>query len=412
MKIVAFTSSAFNYLPKVRLLVESIRKFHPEFEFVLALADDKQSDHIDLSNEGIDRVIALEDLDIPDRNRWAFFHSIVELSTAIKPFVLAKLLEDPSIDAVLYFDPDMVLFDRLDDLVAELDSSNILLTPHQTDPESTLEAVRDNEISSLKHGIYNLGFIGVRNSDEGKRFAKWWSDRIYHFCVADIPNGLFTDQRWIDLVPAFFNCVKILKNPRFNVATWNLTTRQLSGDASEGFKVNGIPLGFYHFTGFDSGAHRVMATKNAPGNTSVENLVNWYFEKTRFDQEDPASKVAWKFGTYSNGRKIPSEHRRLYRDRPDLQEAYADPFDSEGRSLEVWMDTQGPIEHPERIKAKKRLMAAFSDRVRDLLKKGTATIRNPHERKARLNAVKRHYSQSGIIGLVKAIAFGDKRRGS
>lgn len=352
MKIVAFTSSAFNYLPKVRLLANSIREFHPEFEFVLALADAKNSDVVDMSIEPIDRVIALDDLDIPDKTRWTFFHSIVELSTAIKPFVLSRLLDDPEVDAVLYFDPDMVLFDRLDDLLAEFKQASILLTPHQTTPETSLDAIRDNEISSLKHGIYNLGFVGVRSDDEGKRFARWWSDRVYHFCVADIPNGLFTDQRWVDLVPAFFDDVKVLKSPRFNVATWNLTTRQFSGARDTGYLVNGHKLGFYHFTGFDSGAHRIMAEKNAAGNSSVMDLVNWYQEKTRFDKEDPVSRIAWKFARYSNGNKIPNEHRRLYRDRTDLQTVYADPFLSGQNSLENWMDHQGPIEHPDRIKKK------------------------------------------------------------
>jgi hypothetical protein len=130
---------------------------------------------------------------------------------------------------VLYFDPDMVLFSRLDDLLAELDQGNVALTPHLTVPESTLDAVRDNEISALKHGVYNLGFLGVRNTEEGRRFARWWADRVYHFCVDDIPGGLFTDQRWIDLAPAMFDGVGILKNSRFNVATWKAISRPGSG---------------------------------------------------------------------------------------------------------------------------------------------------------------------------------------
>lgn len=344
-KTIAFTSAAVNYLPKVRKLCASIRKYHPEFEIVLALADARDAS-IDFSREPIDRVVALDDLDIPDRRRWTYFHAIVELATAIKPYVLARELREQDVDRVLYFDPDMVLFSRLDDMLASLDAGNIVLTPHLTVPETSLEAVRDNEISALKHGVYNLGFLGVRSTEEGLRFADWWAERIYHFCVADIPGGLFTDQRWIDLAPAFFDGVGILKNPRFNVATWNLTQRRLSGSVEAGFTVEDLPLGFYHFTGFDSGAHRVMARKNAGDNPSVAALVDWYSDETRFDDADPASKIAWKYGTYSNGEKIPLAHRRLYRARPDLQQAFPDPFDADSGVLR-WMNTQGLVEHPE-----------------------------------------------------------------
>ncbi len=350
-KTVAFTSAATNYLPKVRKLCSSIRTHHPEFEIVLALADERPSG-VDFANEPIDHVIALDDLDIPDRRRWTYFHTIVELATAIKPFVLKQLLDAPDVDRVLYFDPDMVLFSRLDDLLASLDGANVVLTPHLTKPESTLEGIRDNEISALKHGIYNLGFVGVSNTDEGRRFAGWWADRVYHFCIADIPGGLFTDQRWIDLVPAFFDGVGILKSPRFNVATWNIPTREVSGDREHGFQVDGQPLGFYHFTGFDSGAHRVMAGKYAAGNPAVAALIDWYADEARFDDAEPAAKVAWAYGGYRDGEPIPLGHRRLYRARPDLQQAYPDPFD--GGGLRHWMETQGAIEHPEYFGAKKK----------------------------------------------------------
>ena len=346
MKTVAFTSAAVNYLPKVRLLCESLRKYHPEFEIVLALPDRRSAD-VAFDPALIDEVIAVEDLDIPDRGRWIYFHAIVELATAIKPFVLKTLLDRPDVERVLYFDPDMVLFSRLDDLLATLDTGAVALTPHQIVPETGLEAIKDNEICSLKHGIFNLGFVGVRAVPEGKRFAGWWADRIYHYCVADICGGLFTDQKWVDFAPVFFEDVRILKEPRFNVATWNLTTRTLAGNADQGFTVDGKPLGFYHFTGFDSGAHQVMASKNAPGNASVQALVDWYRETTRFDDQDPASQVRWAFGTYSDGTPVEQAHRRIYRQRPDLQAAYPEPFEGAGHSLLYWMRHQGPLEYPD-----------------------------------------------------------------
>lgn len=324
-KTVAFTSAAINYLPKVRLLFASIRQHHPEFELVLVLADRLPADIV-LQEATIDTIVTPQDLNIPDLQQWLFCHDIVELSTAIKPFVLQKLLSEESVSRAIYFDPDMILFSRIDDILETLESHNIALTPHQVEPETGLDAIRDNEIASLKHGVFNLGFIAVKNSTESRRFAKWWSERLYHFCIADIPNGLFTDQKWINFAPIFFEGVYILKSPRFNVATWNLTTRRLAGDFNAGFTVNGEPLGFYHFTGFDSGSHRKMAVKNAADSPAVFPLIVWYEQQIKRDADDPLAKLPWAYGCFDDGEKIPKTVRNLYRERLDLQLAFPDPF--------------------------------------------------------------------------------------
>jgi hypothetical protein len=342
-KVHVFTSAAFNYIPKVRMLFQSLRKHHPEFVLHLALAD-KIHPEIDLSTEPFDDVMPLAELGIPSVTGWVFCHRIVELATAIKPFALQKLLARDDCEKVLYMDPDTVAFSRLDDILAVLDKDSLALTPHLTSPEQTLEGVMDNEISCLKHGIYNLGFIGVKADDEGRRFAKWWGDRIYQFCRDDIKNGLFTDQRWIDLVPALFNGVQIMKSSRHNVATWNLRSRVFSGSMAKGYTVDGEPLGFYHFTGFDSGAHRAMADKNAGGNESVRELIDWYTAATRDLGQDPLANVKWAFGNFSDGSKISNAQRIIFRDRVDVQAVYPDPFDVNGYGK--WWAHQASHEYP------------------------------------------------------------------
>ena len=346
-----FTSAAVNYLPKVRLLCRSLRRHHPEATLHVALADEKPA-WMRVGEEPFDSVIELRELGIPDWRAWAFKHNIVELSTAIKPFVLKRLLALPGCTKALYFDPDMVLFSRVDDILAVLDGANVALTPHQNKPERTLAAVVDNEIGSLKWGIFNLGFLGVANTDETHRFVDWWSERTYHFCRADVPNGLFTDQKWINHAPVFFDGVSIIKSSRHNVATWNLTTRSMTGDLDRGFVVDGEPLGFYHFTGFDSGAHSIMAVKNAAGNTAVRSLIDWYEDQTAPRDDDPVTRAPWAYGRFSNGAKIEPAHRRLYRDRRDLQEAFPDPFDASPGKLTLfeWCETTGRARHPEVFK--------------------------------------------------------------
>jgi len=301
-----FTSAALNYLPKVRVLFNSLKRLHPEWVLHLWLIEEKTT----LYFPDADSVHTIEELNIHDWRSWAFGHTLVELATAVKPFILKKLLVDQKATNVLYFDPDIVVFSRLDEIIQELKSSSIVLTPHITTPEQEIKKVVDNEICSLKHGVYNLGFFGVSSSDIGHSFADWWSTRLYYFCMDNIPEGLFTDQRWIDLVPAMFDGVKILKSCRFNVASWNLSSRKISENDKGEFLVNGLPLGFYHFTGFDSGAHKISANSNSNNNPFVLNLLNWYTAKL---SENKCEKKPWTLGVFSDGSLIKIEYRKQHR---------------------------------------------------------------------------------------------------
>lgn len=343
-----FTSAALNYLPKVRTLFSSIRHHHPDWklhflvadEVNLATTDDPMAvqsiDHaeaatLDLSQEPFDTAVRLRDLAIPDWQAWCFCHTLTEVATAIKPFMLQCLLAaTQENDKVFYFDPDIAVFSRLDDLCRSLDHAAIVLTPHQITPEDGLAAIIDNEICSLKHGTYNLGFIGVRNCESGIKFAAWWAKRCYFFCRDDISNGLFTDQRWIDLVPSLFDEVQILRNKRFNVATWNITTRDLSQDDKGKFLIDDQNLGFYHFTAFDSGSHRIMAAKNGGNNHALENLIRWYEKQLSNFKQDQFKSSTWQFSCFSNGEPILKEQRELYRFRRDLQKAFPDPYALDG----------------------------------------------------------------------------------
>jgi hypothetical protein len=374
-KIQMFTSSAVNYLPKVRLLCESIKRYHPEWMVHWALAD-RMPAGLSLELEPIDQIIPVESLSIPGQDGWIFRHTIVELSTGIKPFVVRYLLDQPGTTAVLYFDPDMVLFSRLDDLVAGFDKHSILLTPHQTKPETDIEAVIDNEICSLRHGIFNLGFLGIRNDKNGREFIDWWAERVYHFCHESLEQHLFTDQKWVNFAPVFFDGVGILKSSRFNVATWNITTRAVTGSFSEGFQVDGHPLGFYHFTGFDSGAHKIMAIKNGGDNSAVKALVRWYEEQNQRHTNDSFAKLPWAFSTFTNGDPVTQAHRVIYRSRRDLQQAYPRPFDTEpasnfgAGSYHEWFKVRAPIEYPDKVGGKQE----------DVSPSTTATSMNQGER--------------------------------
>ena len=346
--IYAFTSSAPNYVGKVRALCQSLREHCPEMKVHWLVADVRNESLLaNLDEDSIAEIMFVDDFaHIRDRG-WLFQHDIVELSTAIKPEVALELLGRSDCDLLIYFDPDMVIFSPLDDLVDALRSASVVLTPHILEPEKEPDAVLDHELCALRHGVFNLGFVGVRRCEEGRAFLEWWRDRCRAFCWGDWRSGVFTDQKWVNFAPIFFPATSILRSPRFNVAPWNINQRQLEGTFDEGFRVNGEPLGFYHFTGFDSGAHQQVLTKYAAGNQSVRMLTQWYTARTRF--LTPDAEIPWQLGQYENEKHVAASHRKIYRERVDLQSAFPDPYSTprDKMSFFAWIRYTGPTEYPD-----------------------------------------------------------------
>jgi hypothetical protein len=320
-----FTSIVANYLPKARVLARSVKERHPDFRFHLFLSDAMPAG-VRLADEPFDAVWGLDDLAMNNPLQWVFQRSVVEVSTGVKGWALQKLLGLEDCSEVLYFDPDIVVLSSLDDLLRRFESASILLTPHLTEPETALDAILDNECCVLKHGIYNLGFLGVKNSAEGRRFAQWWADRLRDFCFDDIPNGLFTDQRWVDLVPAFFADHAILREPGYNVCTWNLTHRRVEGALCSGLTVNGQPLVFYHFSGLDSGAQEGMLNKYGGRMPALRELRSWYLTECERMGQSELSAIPWQYGCFDNGVRVEPAHRVRYRQRADLRQAFPNPF--------------------------------------------------------------------------------------
>ena len=321
----AFTSVSINYLPKARLLAETFKEQHPQAGFHLVLSD-RLPDWLARSPAPFDSILHVEELPLAKIKGWIFQHTLVELCTAVKGVACRVIMDRHPHEPVLYFDPDIVVLGRLDELLAEFRRADILLTPHLLEPDETLDAVLDNEVCALKHGVYNLGFLGVAPTAEGRRFVDWWSERLRTLCYDEIDRGLFTDQRWADLAPAFFPTTGILRHPGYNVASWNLARRHVTGTVPNALEVNGRPLCFFHFSGFDSGAQKVMLDKFGAKSRALYKLRDWYVGECRRLGQDELGATPWAYDRFANGEPITLDHRRLYRDRIDLQDAFPEPL--------------------------------------------------------------------------------------
>lgn len=320
-----FTSVSFAYLDRARVLGETLRRFHPDWELWLCLSDEEPPGFVfDPSREAFNNVVRLKELDIPDLTRWTFDHDVVELCTAVKGQMLCRLL-DRGARKVVYIDPDIAVLDDLSAIEDLLDQYNVILTPHQLEPDEDRAAIIDNEIGSMKYGIYNLGFLAVAGTDEGRRFARWWRDRLLAFCFDDVPNGLFTDQRWCDHAPVFFDAVHVLRDPGYNVASWNLSRRPITIEEDGTVRAASQRLRFFHFTKVTD-VGEIMLERYSGGRIEVFELIKWYRRRLAARAVAGLPKSWWAYGQYVNGKEIAKADRLAYRKNPDLRERYPNPF--------------------------------------------------------------------------------------
>ena len=337
-RTVCFTSFSLGYLARARVLAGTLRAYHPDWE-IWALV-------VDTPPPGLDRAAAFAPFDqfcyaaslgIPRFRGWMFKHDLVEACTGVKGQMLLRLLRQGA-DRVVYLDPDIGLFAPLTAIERRLDGASIVLTPHQTEANDGAAAVADNELTSMQYGVYNLGFLGVRNDGNGRAFARWWAEMTHRACYDAVGSGLFTDQKYCDLVPGLFDGVQIERDPGCNVASWNLSRRRLGFTREGALLVNGVDLKFYHFTKVN-GVGDVMTERYAGDNFEVHEIVNWYKRQIDANTIDAVADWPWQYGRFADGTPVPRGARLLFRDRPDLAQAFDDPF---GDEFHAWLAREMP----------------------------------------------------------------------
>ncbi len=339
MTIHAFTSFSFSYLNRARVLARTLKAQHPDWMLWAVLTDKAPEGFtFDLAAEDFDAVLTAEDLLGDDTDSWLFGHDVVEACTAVKGMASVAILGRTNCKKLFYFDPDIAVVNPMDEVVELLDAYSIVLTPHQTDPEPRARrmAIQDNEIGSLKHGVFNLGFVAIANDPEGRRFARWWDDRLRDWCHDRLDIGLFVDQKWCDLVPCFFDNVKVLRDPGYNVASWNLSNRRMHYDAAGTALINDRPLRFYHFTKLGP-VGDVMTQRYAMDNIEIYELWWWYRQQVLGASSTGIPKGWWHYGTFDNGLAVPKAVRELYRIRGDLRTAFPRPYLTGQGSFYKWL---------------------------------------------------------------------------
>lgn len=244
---VVVTIAAANYLAQASVLFRSLAEHEPGCDHVwLLVGDDPVA--ADLLPQV--RIMRTSDIGIEGLADMSLRYDLLELSTAVKPFVLRWLLSTECYERAIYLDPDIQLFAPLQEVFAALDDGiSAVATPHLLQPLSPPGEPNDHTI--LRSGVFNLGFVAFARNEETARFLDWWARQLRTQCLVAFERNLFTDQRWCDLLPCFISRLLVLRHPGYNVAYWNIEHRPLVY-SQQGWTAGGEPLVFFHFSGFDA----------------------------------------------------------------------------------------------------------------------------------------------------------------
>lgn len=321
--MVGCTAVARNYLGYARVLADSWTRVHPGAPFSVLVLDgsDPELDVVAPEHLGLDP-LELQVL--------RGIYGPLELATALKPHLLARLLDGPT-DAVVFLDPDTEVYAPLDDVGLAAAEHGVALSPHVLAPVP-VDGFSPTEMEIHQTGIFNAGLIAVGRS--AWPFLHWWAARVARDCVIDPGEGLFVDQRILDRVPACFTHT-VLRDPSLNVAYWNLHERPVTL-AGARYEINGALLRHFHFSGFDPMRPRVLTTYEPeyahPLRVRVErtpclqSLCADYAARVRAAGHLNARRTPYAYARTASGRRLGKWERAVYREAVLDSERGRGPF--------------------------------------------------------------------------------------
>jgi glycosyltransferase involved in cell wall biosynthesis len=362
------TIIAKNYVAQARVLARSFAEHHPGGRcFVLVI--DEYDGYLDPAAEPF-TIITPEQIDCPDFAEMALRYDVLELSTAVKPWLLRHLLA-ADVSVITYLDPDICVYSSLEHLDELARAHGLVLTPHNTEPLPD-DDKRPNQLDILLAGVYNLGYVSLAGSADTDKLLRWWQERLLNDCRVDPLNGYFVDQRWFDLAPGLVPDRAIVREPQYNAAYWNIHSRLLEhGDS--GYTVNGEPLAFFHFSGFDPSRPDVLSRHQSrvtlERGSALARICGEYADIAMAAGYAETKRWPYTYRMLAAGGEFSARLRRLYEVAVERGEVKGSPFTPEGCEVFMrWLASPAPAAPPgvnrllaEMYGTREDLQSAFPD---------------------------------------------------
>ncbi len=230
------TISSVDYLAQSVASLTTAKELYGECDYVILLMTMRDvsyhNSHLSSRDIKVINLPALADHGRADSILYKYGRDF--LRWALKPSLFTYLLE--RYENVIYVDNDVMFTGPWGWLWEVVAAHDITLTPHRS--SITAKQVWND-------GVYNAGFIGA--SRGGLPTIAKWDELCEWRCEINREEGLFVDQKYLDLFPAICDC-KVLRHNGCNVATWNLAGMKVTHN-NTGIIVGGDPLVFLHLSG-------------------------------------------------------------------------------------------------------------------------------------------------------------------
>jgi len=282
--------------------------------------------------EHLDIVAASTIMPVADWHHYQCFYEILELATSIKPACFLQVLAS-GCETAIYLDADIQLFKPLDRVLSAIaDGHEVVLTPHILTPLPADGRLPD-DLAIMRAGIYNLGFAAFANTERSRAALRWWERHLRTLGLADLEAGLFTDQKWIDFIPAFVPTTSVIRDPGYNAAYWNLHER-IVRETDDGWRVlfsdgTEFDLTFFHFSGFSPSVdilskHDSRFRAQPPGDT--RRLLAHYAAGLNAADVNGFAARAVAAPRFENGAAWDPVCRALYRSILAITPSFGDPL--------------------------------------------------------------------------------------
>jgi glycosyltransferase involved in cell wall biosynthesis len=316
---------ARNYLDRFSVLAGSLARTGSPLPVSVLVIDDPLGE---VPSNELYQVIRTGELPLQrgELHRMAMIYDLMELATALKPWLLAELIRRHG-PPVVYLDPDIEVYQPLCDsgssLRGAISRSSLVLTPHRLTPVP-MDGLRPGWEELAASGTYNLGFLAV--SEGASDVLRAWRRHLARNCIVDPERMLFVDQRWMDQAPGFPG-TSVLHDPSMNVAYWNVDERGLEQNKGEFLVSGGQPLTFFHFSGYEP--EKPFQLSKHAGQIPRVLLSSWpalqelcFAYKERLEDTRRTEILAraysqgyfsYRYGVLDNGLLVDKPMRRLYR---------------------------------------------------------------------------------------------------
>lgn len=345
MKKSAFTICAKNYIGLALILEKSLKSHNPDIDFFIFVADELEANY----SYPVNVIMAKSVINVNEETwiNMSFKYNLTEFCTSIKPSCFKHLLS-LGYEKICFFDPDILVYDNLNYIYDKLSSYSIMVTPHLLD----INANRNREMTDISiksTGLFNLGFLGISNTETTSKVMNWWESKLKNECFDNLSKLQFTDQKWMDFLPLYVDQKElfICRNLGMNLAPWNFHERKITTTLARGKEKYFVSyrqsksdcnneLLFVHYSGYNymdmlNGKTTHKYFNQLPDYKDISTLIETY-KSFIIDNKNIFTEYLgqkYTYGTFDNGAVINGLNRKFYNEVENKGYKVNNPFSSQ-----------------------------------------------------------------------------------